>query len=189
MSRPTKAVLTLSVAAFAMLAPGAAHAATDTTSITITGGTLDYTTPFTAGDFPATTLSGLQQIKTASVDPFAVTDSRGGAAGWHLTIAASRFTSGSDQLPLGSMSLATPPVPTTTIGNLGIAPIPNVALGASPIDDGSSHALVDAAAVPLGGAGKWTFTPVAGTLTLTIPPAVVPGTYSSTITTTLSTGP
>lgn len=188
MPLPRKALVALAATA-SLLAPAAAHAATDTSSITISGGTLDYTTPLTASDFPATTLTGVQQVKTADVAPFAVTDSRGGAAGWHLTIQASQFTSGSDTLPAGSLIMATPPVPTTTLGNLGIVPVPNATLATTPIDNGSAQNVASAAAVALGGAGKWTFTPLTGALTLTVPPAVAPGTYTSTITTTLATGP
>jgi hypothetical protein len=176
-------------AAVSLLAPAAAQAATDTSSITITGGTLDYTTPLTAGDFPATTLTGVQQVKSADVAPFAVTDSRGGSAGWHLTIQASQFASGSDTLPAGSLVMATPPIPTTTLGNLGVPPVPNATLGTTALDNGSAQTVASAAAVALGGAGKWTFTPLSGALTLTVPPAVAPGTYTSTITTTLATGP
>ena len=175
------------LAAAALLAPSVASAATDTTSIAISAGTLAYTTPLTADDFPATTLTGVQQTKTANINPYTVTDSRGGSAGWNLTIAASQFVSGSNTLPTGSLAMALPPVPTTTLGNLGIAPIPSVSL--NPIDDGSTQKIASAAAVTLGGAGAWTFTPLPGALTLTIPPSVAPGTYTSTITTTLSTGP
>lgn len=182
--------LILSVSAIALLAsPAPARAETDTSSIAITGGSLEYTTPLAAGDFPATTLNGAPQIKAADINPFKVTDSRGGSAGWHLSIAASQFSSGASTLPSGSLTMAVPPVPTTTLTNLGVAPVPNAALAATPIDGGSTQVIASAAAVPLGGAGAWTFTPVAGALTLTVPPAVAPGTYSSTITTTLSTGP
>ena len=181
-------ICTLALSALALAAP-AAHAATDTSSITISGGTLEYTTPLAAGDFPATTLTGVAQVKSADVNPFVVTDSRGGAAGWHLTVAASRFAAGANQLPAGSLTMAVPPVPTTTLTNLGVAPVPNATLAATPLDGGSTQNIASAAAVPLGGAGKWTSTPLSGALTLNVPPAVAPGTYTSTITTTLSTGP
>lgn len=167
--------------------PASAIAAVDDTSVAIAGGTLDYTTPLAAGNFPATTLTGLAQTKTADIAPYVVNDSRGGALGWNLTIAASQFTSGLNTLPLGSLAMALPPVPTTTVGNLGIAPVPSTTLNA--IDGGTTQKIVSAAAVALGGAGQWTFTPLTGALTLTVPPAVAPGTYSSTITTTLATGP
>ncbi|MDP8908797.1 MAG: hypothetical protein M3N47_06695 [Chloroflexota bacterium] len=49
----------------------------------------------------------------------------------------------------------------------------------------TTQKFLTAAAVPLGGAGEWMFSPPAGALTLTVPPAVAPGTYTST----LATGP
>jgi len=187
-SRTKLTTVAAAAAAAALLAPAAALAATDTTTVTIAGGTLSYPTPLAAGDFPATTLNGLQQVKTASISPYKVNDSRGGSAGWNLTVAASQFTAtGGAVLPAGSLLMATPPVPTTTVGNLGIVPVPAVV--ASPIDGGTTQKIASAAAVALGGAGEWTFTPAAGALTLTVPPAVAPGDYVSTITTTLATGP
>src|SRR3954453_9414027 len=66
----------------ALALPSSALAATDATNITINGGALNYTTPFTAGDFPATTLNGLPQAKTANINDWTVTDNRGSAAGW-----------------------------------------------------------------------------------------------------------
>lgn len=176
----------LAVGSAAVFGPAAALAATDDTSVAITGGILDYTTPLTAGDFPATTLTGLQQVKNANISPYTVTDSRGGAAGWNLTIAASQFTAGSDTLPAGSLLMTLPPVPTTTTGNLGITPVPVVTTA---IDNATTQKFVTAAALALSGAGAWTFSPANGALTLTVPPAVAPGTYTSTITTTLATGP
>lgn len=170
----------------AAVAPASALAETDTTSVAIAAGPLVYTTPLTAGDFPATTLTGAQQTKSANISPYTVTDSRGGSAGWNLTIAASQFASGTDTLPGGSLAMALAPEPTTTLGNLGHPPTPVVTTA---IDNGTTQKFVSAAALPLSGAGAWTFSPPAGALTLTVPPAVTPGTYTSTITTTLATGP
>lgn len=180
------ALATTAALALAALGPASALAAIDDTSVAIAGGTLDYTTPLTAGNFPATTLTGLQQAKSANISPYTVTDSRGGSAGWNLTIAASTFTSGTNTLPPGSLLMTLPPVPTTTLGNLGITPVP---VATTAIDNATTQKFVTAAAVALGGAGAWTFTPLTGALTLTVPPAVAPGTYTSTITTTLATGP
>lgn len=191
MSRTRTILCTLTALGAVAALPGTAAAqSTDTTSVTITSGTLDYTTPMTAGNFPATALTGVQQVKTADIAPYKVTDARGGSAGWNLTVAASQFSvaaPGTDKLPVGSLAMATPPVPTTTAGNLGIAPVPQAVV--NPIDGGTTQKMVSAPAVALGGAGEWTFTPLAGALTLTVPPAVAAGTYTSTITTTLSTGP
>jgi len=169
---------------------GAAHAATDPTSITIAGGTLDYTTPLTAGNFPGVTLDGTPKVVTAAVAPYVVTDSRGGAAGWNLTIQASQFTNaGSDTLPAGSLAMVLPPVPTKDVlaNPLGLPPTVQATL--DPLDGGSAQKIVSAAATALVGGGAWTFTPLPAALVLTVPGTAPPGTYSSTITTTLSTGP
>ena len=169
---------------------GPAYAQSDPTSVTINGGTLAYTTPLTAGNFPSVTLDGTQNVVTANVNPYVVTDSRGGAAGWNLTVEATQFTSAStDTLPQGSLRMALPPVPTkNAVDNpLGLTPTVQPTLDA--IDGGSAQKLVSAAAAPLVGAGAWTFTPLPGALTLTVPGVVPPGTYTSTITTTLSSGP
>ncbi|MBA3261984.1 MAG: hypothetical protein H0T69_05860, partial [Thermoleophilaceae bacterium] len=57
---------------------GPAHAAVDPTSVTIIGGSLVYTTSLTADNFPSVTLDGTQKVVTAGVNPYVVTDSRGG---------------------------------------------------------------------------------------------------------------
>jgi len=183
----------------AMMAfPAGSLAATDDTNITINGGTLNYTTPFSAGDFPATTLSGIPQAKTANVNPWTVTDNRGSGAGWNVTIAASRFTCstsgtcGTDQFPTSSLTLATVGVPSTDPANLlgpppAIPPVFTPAVSA--LDSGgAAQKIASAAALPLNGSGAWTFTHAAGGLALVVPASVTPGTYTSTITTTLASG-
>ena len=183
--------LVMIAAALGLLAlAGPARAAVDPTSITIAGGTLEYTTPLTAGNFPNVTLDGTPKVVTANVNPYVVTDSRGGSAGWNLTIQASQFTNaGSDTLPQGSMRMVLPPLPTKDpVANpLGLPPAIQPTLNA--IDSGSAQKVVSAAAAPLVGAGAWTFTPTPAALALTVPGVAPPGTYTSTITTTLSTGP
>jgi hypothetical protein len=175
--------------ALAVAAP--AHAAADPTSVTISAGTLQYTTPLTASDFPSVTLSGAQRVVTTDVNPYAVTDARGGAAGWNLTIAASQFSDGaSNTLPTGSLLMAVPPPPTTNTLQNPLALPPTVQPTLSAIDGAAAaQKIASAAALPLAGAGMWTFAPLTGALTLSVPAAVTPGTYTSTITTTLSTGP
>lgn len=175
------------VAALTATAPAAAE--TDTTSVTIQGGSLVYTTPLTAGDFPSVTLNGLTQVVKADIDPYVVTDARGTADGWKLSIAASRFSDGAGHtLPAGSLAMVDVPIPTPgAVVDGVIPPVPSVPV--DPIDGGSTQTIASAEAAPLSGTGQWTFTPTAGALVLTIPPDATPGTYSSTITTTLSTGP
>jgi putative surface cell wall-binding protein len=188
--RVTERIVGIASVLVALAAAPVAQAATDDTSITLAAGELTYTTPFTAGDFPSTTLTGLAQTKRASVNAWTVTDARGSLLnGWNVTVAASQFTAGGGKtLPTGSMTLATPPAPTTTFGNLSLPPVP-VPL-AAPIDGGSTQKMATAAVAQ--GLGQWTFTSVnagGGDLALTVPPDAQAGTYTSTITTTLASGP
>ena len=176
--------------AFGLMAlAGPAQAAVDDTSVTIIGGALVYTTQLTAGDFPSVTLDGSAKVVTTNVNPYVVTDSRGGASGWNLTVQASQFSTGSNTLPQGSLLMTVPPLPTKELlaNPLGLPPTVQPTLSA--IDGGSAQKIVSAAALPLVGGGAWTFTPLPNALALSVPAVVTPGTYTSTITTTLSTGP
>jgi hypothetical protein len=185
--------LTAVLAAVMLLSlAGAAQAATDSTSINLLGGTLDYTTPVTADDFPATTLTGLPQSVHAPLNPWVVTDGRGSlVSGWNVTVSATQFSTGGGSpvtLPTGSMTLANAPTSATPLGNISLPPLPVPLAGA--IDGGAAQKMATAALAQ--GLGRWTFTPlnlVGGDLTLNIPAGAVAGTYTSTITTTLATGP
>jgi len=184
-------IAVLATVALLTLTP-AAQAALDDTSISLLAGTLDYTTPFTADNFPATSLTGLPQAVHATVNPWVVTDSRGSLiAGWNMTISATQFTTGGgspNTLPAGSMTMATTPVPSTTFGNISLPPTPVAAAAA--LDGGAAQKIATSAIAQ--GLGRWTFTPVnllGGDLTLNVPASAAAGTYTSTITTTLATGP
>jgi len=177
-------------AVFALAAAAPASAATDDTSVAIAGGELVYTTALTADNFPGVTLDGAQKVVTANIAPYVVTDARGGSAGWNLTIAASAFSDGGgNTLPAGSLRMTVPPVPTKNTVQNPLALPPTVQPTLSAIDGATAQKVVSAAAAPLVGAGTWTLTPLSGALTLTVPAAVTAGTYTSTITTTLATGP
>jgi hypothetical protein len=187
----TTLVLSALLATLGVL-PSSAAAATTTPSITLDAGTLSYTTPFTAQNFPNTTLTGLPQTVHAPVNAWVVTDARGSLLnGWNVTVSASQFSTGGGSpstLPTGSLTLATPPVPSTTVGNLSLPPVP--VPPAAPIDGGSTQKIVTAALAA--GLGQWTFTPLnaaGGDLLLSVPAGAAAGTYTSTITTTLATGP
>jgi hypothetical protein len=171
-----------------LLAPAAALASGSSTSVTLNGGTLSFSTVPSAGDFPATSLTGGQQTIHASLGSWGVTDARGSGAGWHVTFQASQFTDGAgDTLPLGSLSLIAPLI---TPGTLNLA-VPPVLQGATFVLDGGSavpivHALSGT------GQGAWTMTQanlLGGDLSLVIPAAAAAGTYTSNLTFTLATGP
>jgi WxL domain surface cell wall-binding len=182
----TKLLGAMTVLAALALAP-AALAETDTTQLTVNAGTLDYTTPFSAGNFPTTTLTGTPLSLHADANQWVVTDARGSVDnGWNVTIAASQFSAGGGKtLPLGSLALTAPPNASSDAGNSSAAP--SSLTPGSPIDDGSTQKLASAAAGD--GLGQWTFGSSGNALTLTVPSNTQTGTYVSTITTTLATGP
>ncbi|MDQ3728327.1 MAG: WxL domain-containing protein [Actinomycetota bacterium] len=187
-----KVVAATAALGIGLVLPAGAAAQTDDTQITLAAGQLSYPTPFSAGNFPNTSLTGLQQTARASVNPWKVTDARGGLLnGWNVTVAASRFTDTVDatkRLPAGSLALTNTPTTSTTAGNTSLPP---AALPvAAALDGGTTQKLATAALAQ--GLGEWTFTPGnvgGGDLVLTVPPNAQPGTYVSTITTTLATGP
>ena len=190
--RKFSAVVATVALGIGMVAPASASAATDETQVTLSAGDLTYTTPFSAGNFPNTSLTGLQQVVRASVNPWKVTDARGGLLnGWNVTVSASRFTDTADntkKLPAGSLALVNTPSVATTAGNTSLPPV-GVPIAAA-IDGGTTQKVATAAVAQ--GLGEWSFSPQnsgGGDLLLTVPPDAQPGTYVSTITTTLATGP
>jgi hypothetical protein len=182
--------VSVAAAIASLAAAGPAAAESDTTSVTITGGSLSYTTPLAAANFPDVQLNGLTQVVKANVSPYAVTDARGSGEGWNLTVDATPFENADgDTLPTGSLRMVDVPVPVPAVAGGGlVAPVPSVPL--NPIDGGGgAQKIASALAVPLSGTGQWTFTPTIGALVLSVSPTAAPGTYTSTITTTLATGP
>jgi hypothetical protein len=189
MSTRTTRFATLAALILTLLAaPAAAQASGSSTSVTLNGGTLSFSTTPSAADFPATSLTGAQQIIHASLGSWGVTDARGTGAGWHVTFQASQFTDGTgDTLPLGSLTLVAPVI---TPGSLNLA-VPPLLQGATFVLDGGSavpivHALSGT------GQGAWTMTQanlLGGDLSLVIPASAAAGTYTSNLTFTLATGP
>ncbi len=184
-------------AAFAILATlvlsTSASAATDTTSVTLTGGALSFSTNPTADDFPATALTGATQNLAANFNDWRVMDARGSGAGWNVTMQASQFSDGgSNTLPAGSLKLKAPVTTPVDVLNLAVPPV--VSLSPAPpwtLDGGSAVKVVSALAAT--GQGEWNFDHAnlvaSKDLQLTVPADAAAGTYTSTITSTLSTGP
>lgn len=184
----------------ALAAPAVSQAADDPVSVTLSGGALVYTTPFSAANFDAVTLGAVPQTTNADVADWKVTDNRGTLAGWKVQIQATQFTDNNGTaadatddktLPAGSMSVA--PLgavnPTTAVTNLSTAP--SVSTPALAIDGAAAPQTIALAATGVSGiigGGEWTFSHGADNndLILTVAPGAQAGTYTSTITTTLS---
>jgi hypothetical protein len=172
----------------ALMVPAGALASGATTSVTLAGGALSFSTTPSAFDFASTTLTGAQQTIHTNFANWGVTDARGTGVGWHVTFQASQFTgTGPITLPTSSLVLTTPVVSASGI-NLAVPP---VLQGATfTLDGGSAVAIVHALA--LTGQGAWTMTQanaLGGDLALTIPANASAGTYTSNLTFTLATGP
>jgi hypothetical protein len=153
---------------------------------------LDLTAP-DAGTFPATEISGLvpQTIRT-SLSGWSV-NATGTLTGWHVDIGASQFQAlDGSKLPLQSMTLKGPVVSAGSGQLLSLYPLVLVTRLAPVAIDRSaagSSSVTFVNALSGTGSGVWNFAQGAQDLELTIPVTAKSGTYSSTITFTLSPGP
>lgn len=179
--------LILASCAFAVATTSALAA--DSTSVTVTGGTLTITNPL-AADFPGATLNGAAQTKTASLAAFAVDDARGSGAGWNVTAQASRFSevdgtgalvTGGKQLPASSLAMSQP----TVAANGTTSAAPSITAGPYTVDGGSAVKFASAAVDT--GMGKYDFD--ATTLSLTIPANAYAKSYKSDVTITVASAP
>lgn len=170
-------------ALLAVGATGVAQAATDDTSVAVTGAAATLSAP-TFGNFPDVTLTGAKQTKVTTVADWTVNDARGVGDGWEVTMAAAPLET-ADATPVtmtgATLTLTAPTVAATEAGNSSSAP---AVVGGDVL--ASTVKVADAAAGA--GLGSWSFTQGADNLTLEVPAAAKAGLYSSTITTTLTPG-
>jgi hypothetical protein len=145
-------------------------------------GSLDVTTP-DVDDFADITLNGTALTTTATMETFTVTDSRGTGVGWNVTVQATQFMSGGHTLPLGSVSMPQPNVAKSTPQSTAL---PAIMSGPYAID-GISAVKIASAAADGSGEGSYIFTP--GLLTLSVPASTYAGTYTSTVTVSVISGP
>lgn len=171
-----------------MTFPAGALAAGATTSATLLGGSLAFTTDPSASDFASTTLTGSAQTIHTNLASWGVDNALGSATGWHVTFQASQFTgTGPITLPTGSLVLTAPSV---SASGLNLSTPPVVQDSTFTLDSGSAVTIVSAALAT--GLGTWTMTQAnsaGGDLALSIPPDASAGTYTSNLTFTLATGP
>jgi hypothetical protein len=180
--RAARVALGLGIAA-ALVPAGLAQAATDDSTVILTGaGAVQLTTPPTFGNFPGATLTGVNQDVTTAVTDWVVTDATGAAPGWSVnTVADVPHNGGSTVVMTGAALALTAPTAGTTGTNASTAPA--VAAKANIIGGGGYNA---ANAIAGTGAGVWNLAQGAGQLTLTIPADAKAASYTTTITTTLN---
>ena len=161
-----------------LLAPAPAHAV------------LSLTAP-SLGDFGTVGLNSTPATATTSVGSWSV-NATGTITGWNVTVGATQFkTADGATLPLRSMTYRGPSVAAAT-GNLAVPPlallgtVTPVAIDRS-VNGGSSVSVLNALTAT--GSGVWNMTQGAADLSLTVPSGIAAGTYTSTVTFTLSAGP
>jgi hypothetical protein len=142
----------------------------------------------TVGNFTAVVLNGRTQSTFATINGFNVSDPTGTGAGWSVSLAASQFTTGGTTpltLPTGSLTLT---APTVALGDASSSPLTTVTASGGAIDTATGLKLLSAAVN--GGMGTYTTSFAADSLKLNIlPKDVKTGTYTSTITVTIASGP
>ncbi len=160
-------------------------AETQVGSTTINAGVLS-TSGFKVNAFEGIILNGKVQTTTASIDELTVTDATGAWAGWDVTVTATQLTSDLGVLPENTLNISAP-LNITAVDN-GSAPAGEITPKGGSIDNGTGIKILSA---PVGsGMGEYKVTFPAEALKLTVNPKdVKPGTYSSTITVTMTSGP
>jgi hypothetical protein len=138
--------------------------------------------------FTPTKLTGKTvTINSDSFGSFEVTDARGTGAGWDISISAEPFTNtaapeGKQALSTGSLTLS---APTVGLGDDNSSPINTITTNGGAVDNSSVSML---RAETNGGMGTYKITGMPMQLKL-MPKEVYAGTYTSTVTVSLTTGP
>ncbi|GGA92906.1 WxL domain-containing protein [Ornithinibacillus halotolerans] len=143
------------------------------------------------GTFNAVVLEGKIQSTTANIDSFNVTDPSGTGAGWNVTMHATQFTAVDDSgltLPTGSLTVDKPSIAIATDAE-GSSPVGDIITAGGAIDSGTGVKILSAP--ENSGMGTYTvsFDPTDALTLKLLPKDVRSGTYTSVITTEITTGP
>ncbi len=176
---------TAAVAALALAAASAALGANVTATATVTAGTLTLTTSATPS--VSSTLDGTDQTPSYTL-PMTINDATGSGAGWNVTITSTTFTTGGGTPKLLSTSASTATgVSSACAGGTCTNPTNSIGypLGV-PAGSTAPTAVKLFNAAANTGMGKFTVTPTVG---VSIPANTYAGTYTSTVTVAVVSGP
>jgi len=150
----------------------------------------DLGTPFpTVGNFHSVTLNGTDQLTSATIAPFTITDASGALAGWHVTMLVPALQNGTGadcavgataSLAGGNLSMAAPIVTPAD----GLASMTGVT-SSGYSDFTAPRTIISAAAGD--GAGSYDVAPEI--LKLLIPANTLPGDYCTQATIAITSGP
>ncbi len=171
--------------AMALAVATSALAATATVTGTLAPGTLSLTT--VAAPTFSVTLDGTDQTPTYTM-PMTATDSRGSGAGWNITITSTQFTTGGGSPnTLATNASSVTGVTSVCAGGTCTNPTNTVTYSFTvPAGTTPPAAVKLFNAALLTGMGKFTVTP---TVSVFIPASSFAGTYTSTITLAIVSGP
>ena len=167
--------------------PSAAGATTATA--TLTAGSLGLVSAPSNPAFPSTALTGLNQSITAT-QTIDVGDATGSGVGWNLTATSTTFTAGANTLPTSSVTIASAPASPTCDSNATCSPA-TAAAGVTypyslPAGTTAPTATKMYSAAAGTGLGDQTLSP---TWPLAVPAKALAGSYTSTWTLSLVSGP
>ena len=169
--RKSLAILPLLVCAAGVLAvAGPASAAPSTATFEVTGGTLDIAVPASVDLGSVTASSAAQALTNVALGAVTVTDGRGVSSGWVATASATDFTG---PQTLAGASVYSPTAASATNATVTAAADQTLTTSAATVQTATLAVGVNSA----------TWNP---TVTVTIPANALAGTYSSTITQSVS---
>jgi len=187
--RRSAVALSLAAALVVAAAASAATTATETITSVVTAGT----TLSAAGGTPPSfnvTLNGADQTVNYSL-PVVVVDARGGTLGWNLTVTSTTFTDGSAGAGhnfAANASTITAVTPTCGTNSTCLLPINNIANTNLGLPGAGGTAVKYFNASSAAGAGRGTVD-VDSTVAVAVPANVFAGSFTSTVTVTISSGP
>jgi hypothetical protein len=183
-----RTMLPAAAVAVSSLLLAAAPAFATSASETLTAGTLGFATTPGSVTFPATALNGQDKTVTAS-QPLDIADATGSGAGWNVTATSTLFKSGTYTLPAGATTITSSPgTPTCDTGvTCTVGGTTSVAYPYSLPAAASAPTATKMFNAPAGtGMGDQSISP---TWTLAIPGNAYAGSYTSTWTLSLVSGP
>ncbi|HEY1514986.1 MAG TPA: WxL domain-containing protein [Solirubrobacteraceae bacterium] len=184
-----RTMLPVAAAAVSSMLLMAAPAFATSASATLTAGSLAFATTPGAVNFPSTNLNGQDKAVTTP-QPLDIADATGSGAGWNVTATSTVFKSGSNSLPAGATTVTSAPAAPTCDSNSTCTPATSTGVSypySLPAGATTAPTATKLFNAPLGsGMGDQTVTP---TWTLAIPANAYAGSYTSTWTLSLVSGP
>lgn len=180
LSHVKKSIPALVIAAAVIATSGGLHAARADATITVSGAPLSVTTNNIA--FNPVTLNGSLIVSNGTTSAWTMKDPTGTGSGWHTTITATNFVDSNAHTisVTGFKMLLSNGAITTVDGNAA----PTSSFTSSTVLSGSPQSFLAAAADS--GMGTYTALP---TFTLDVPASTYAGSYVSTVTVTIISGP